>query len=229
MRSPRSRASSPTPVSPMHRWVMDIVEPPFLFEMQRQGLTVARRPAEHAGRPGDQIRRRDHAAEPGGGHGRRGVPGHRRCAQTRCAGERDRRAGQQAALRDGLGPGRGGQRNLRGAVQPAPAQLHRPHHPAGRPGVLRHHPLLQRLPHLLLPHVRGRQRHAEPARRLQAGPGVDGHLDRRDPPGRGHPTRSPDCCPRQRISASRTRWRRSGCSSPTALGSVCTSGRSSRG
>jgi Xaa-Pro aminopeptidase len=28
------------PVSPTHRWGLDIVEPPFLFEMQRQGLSV---------------------------------------------------------------------------------------------------------------------------------------------------------------------------------------------
>ena len=136
---------------------VDIVEPPFLFEMQRQGLTCRRRPAAHARRAGDQVRRRDHAAHPGRGDGRRRLPGHRRGAEARHPRERDRRARQQAALRDGLGPGRGDQRDLRRAVQPAPAQLHRPADPSRRPGVLRHHPLVQRLPDLLLPHVRGRQ------------------------------------------------------------------------
>ena len=42
------------------------------------------------------------------------------------------------------------------------------------------------------------------------------------------PTRSRRCCRRPRSSASAARWRPSGCSSPTASGSVCTSGRSSR-
>ena len=144
----------------------------------------------------DQVRRRDHAAQPGGGHGRRRLPGHRRGAQARRPRERDRRAGQQAALRDGLRPGRGRQRDLRRAVQPAPAQLHRPAHPPGRPGVLRHHPLLQRLPDLLLPHVRRRQRHAEPARRLHAGARVDGRGDRRRSSPASAPTRSPRCWPK---------------------------------
>ena len=43
------------------------------------------------------------------------------------------------------------------------------------------------------------------------------------------PTRSPRCGRRPPSSASRTRWRRSACSSATASGSGCTSGRSSRG
>ena len=43
------------------------------------------------------------------------------------------------------------------------------------------------------------------------------------------PTRSRRCCRRPRSSASAARWRRSGCSSPTASGSACTSGRSSPG
>jgi hypothetical protein len=34
---------------------IDIVEPPFLFELQRQGIAVARRAAADARRPGDQV------------------------------------------------------------------------------------------------------------------------------------------------------------------------------
>ena len=137
---------------------VDIVEPPFLFEMQRQGLTVVdaqqlmldAREIKSA----DEIMLLTQAAAMVDGVYQDIVevlkPGR--------PGERDRRAGQQAALRDGLGPGRGDQRGLRRALQPAPAQLLRPHHPARGPGVLRHHPLLQRLPDLLLPHVQRRQR-----------------------------------------------------------------------
>ena len=43
-------------------------------------------------------------------------------------------------------------------MQPPSAQLLRPGPAARRPGVLRHHPQLPGLPHLLLPHVHGRQR-----------------------------------------------------------------------
>ena len=46
--------------------------------------------------------RRDHAAVDGRGDGRRRLPGHRRGAQAGRARKRDRRAGQQAPLRDGF-------------------------------------------------------------------------------------------------------------------------------
>ena len=51
----------------------------------------------------------------------------------------------------------------------------------GRPRVLRHPPRLQRLPHVLLPHVRGRQRVARAGRRLQALPRHPRPRDRADP------------------------------------------------
>ena len=56
----------------------------------------------------------------------------------------------------------------------------------GRPGLLRHPPLLHGLPHLLLPHVRGRQRLAGAGRRLQALPRLPRRRDRDDPPRRHH-------------------------------------------
>ena len=71
--------------------------------------------------------------------------------------------GEQDALRDGIGRRRGDQRDLRRALQPASAQFHRPHLPAGRSGVLRHPAKLSGLPHLLLPHLQSRPRHASPA------------------------------------------------------------------
>jgi Creatinase/Prolidase N-terminal domain len=78
------------------------------------------------------------------------------------------------------------QRGLRRAMQPAPAQLLRPHDPAGRAGVLRHHAFLQRLQDLLLPVLRGRPGHAAAARRLPAGARMDGRRHRGDQARRDH-------------------------------------------
>ena len=128
------------------------------------------RPAGHAGRPGAQIPGRDHPAVHRRRPGRRHLPGHRRRAQARCTGKRDRRPGQQAAVRDGLRRRRVDQRGVRRAVQPAPAQLLRPHDPARRAGLLRHHALLQRLPDLLLPLLRGRLGHRAAKGRVQDEP-----------------------------------------------------------
>ena len=84
----------------------------------------------------------------------------------------------------------------RRTVQPASAQLHRPADPARRPGLLRHHPQLQRLSHVLLPDVQRRQCHAEPARRLHQGPRVDGRLDRDGPSPASAPTKWPRVWPK---------------------------------
>ena len=148
---------------------IDVVEPPFLFALQKLGHRGAGRPAGDARRARDQEPRRDHAAQHGGGDGRRRLPGHLRGAEARRARERDRRDGDEAPLRDGLGLRGGDQRDRRRALQPASAQLHRPHDPPRRPGLLRHHPDLHGLQDLLLPHVHGGQRDAGAARRLQEG------------------------------------------------------------
>ena len=62
-----------------------------------------RRPAGDAGRQADQVQGRDRPAVHRRRHGRRHLRRHRRGAQTRSQGERDRRAGEQAPVRDGLG------------------------------------------------------------------------------------------------------------------------------
>ena len=61
---------------------------------------------------------------------------------------------------------------------------------------------------------------ATPAQRdaYTQGPRVDRRRDRRGQARGRPPTRSPDCGPRPRSSASRTRWPRSACSSATASG-----------
>ena len=196
---------------------VDIVEPPFLFEMQRQGLTVVDAQQlmldARVIKSPDEIMLLNQAAAMVDGV-------YQDIVEMLKPGIRENEIvahGQQAALRDGLGPGRGGQRDLGRAVQPAPAQLHRPADPPRRPGVLRHHPLVQRLPDLLLPHVRGRQLHAgqrdaytQAREWMDAGSAGSGRASA--------PTRSPRCGRRPRSSASRTRWRRSACSSATGSG-----------
>ena len=64
--------------------------------------------------------------------------------------------------------------DLRRALQPASAQLHRPPDPPGRPGVLRHHPVVHGLSHLLLPHLQRRPRDAVAADRVSQGARMDG-------------------------------------------------------
>ena len=110
---------------------------------------------------------------------------------------------------------------------PHPAQLHRPDHPTRRPGVLRHHPLVQRLPDLLLPHAVGRQFHQPSARRLHPGARVDGRGDRpRASRGRHRRDRAV-VAGGDRVRLRRTRWPPSVCSSDTASVWACTSDRSS--
>ena len=83
-----------------------------------------------------------------------------RVPPSRRARERGGRAGRQDPLRPRLGVRGGRQRDLGRALLAASARVLRPAHPARRPGVLRHPAQLQRLPHLLLPHVRRRARRA---------------------------------------------------------------------
>ena len=93
--------------------------------------------------------------------------------QARRARERHRRRGEQVPLHPRLRRRRSGQRHFRRALQSASAQFHRPHDPAGRPGVLRHPAVLHGLSHLLLPHLQRRPRHdrrsATPTRRRANG------------------------------------------------------------
>ena len=111
----------------------------------------------------DQDRRRDRAARPRVRHRRRGLRGDLRDAPPGRLRARGRRARPAAPVRAGLGAGRGDQRRLRRPLQPASARLLRPAAAAGRPGLLRHHPLLHGLPHLLLPHVQRRRRSPSPS------------------------------------------------------------------
>ena len=121
-----------------------------------RGHRRRRRPAGLPRGPPDQDRRRDQPAHPGLLDGGRGV---RRALLVPAPGrarERVRRPGQQGALRPRQRVRRGRQRDLRRALLAAPARLQRPRRPARRPGVLRHPAQPPRLPHLLLPLLRGR-------------------------------------------------------------------------
>ena len=139
----------------------------------RRGHHGPRRPAGHARRPRGQVDRRDHAAQHRLRDGRRRLPVHLRAAQAGRPRERARGRRHARPVRHRLGARRQHQRGLGRALQPAPARLHRPDHPARRPGLLRHHPHVHRLQDLLLPDVRRRQGERRPARRVQAGARVD--------------------------------------------------------
>ena len=165
----RSRTSSSRKAWPTCRSASTSCEPPFLFALQKLGhrrcadgqqvMLDAREIKSH-----DEITLLNMAAAMGDGV-------YQDIFEALKPGVRENEIvahGDQAALRDGLGLRRGDQRDRRRALQPAPAQLHRPPDPPRRPGVLRHHPVLHGLPDLLLPHVHGGQRHAGAARRLPA-------------------------------------------------------------
>ena len=124
----------------------------------RRGDRRARRAAGHARRARGQVRRRDHPAQHGLRDGRRGIPVHLGAPQAGRPRERARRGGHEGPVRSRVGARRQHQRGLGRALQPPPARVQRPDHPARRPGLLRHHPHVRRLQDVLLPHVRGRAR-----------------------------------------------------------------------
>ena len=150
-----------------------------------------------------------------------------RAAQAGHPRERARRRGHEVPVRPRLRARRQHQRGLRRALQPAPARVQRPDHPARRPGLLRHHPDLRRLQDLLLPDVRRRHGDRRPARRVQAGARVDRRLDRAHAAGRRHRPGRRASGRRPRSSASRARWSASASSSATASACSSTSARSS--
>ena len=92
----------------------------------------------------------------------------------------------------------------------------------GRPGVLRHHPLLHGLPNLLLPHVQRGLRDTAAARRLQAVPRVAGQRDRARPPRRDDRQDRRGLADGAGDRDEATSAPRSGCSSGTGSASGCT-------
>ena len=146
---------------------IDVVEMPVLAALNGTQAERRRRPTGVPRGAADQDRRRDHDAHPCLFDGRRRL---RRAVPIPPPGssrERMCRGRQQDAARPRFRVRRGRQRDLRRALLAAPPRLQRPHHPAGRPGVLRHPAQLQRLSHVLLPHVPGGQRLAGATRCLQ--------------------------------------------------------------
>ena len=119
---------------------VDLAETTVFLELQRAGIDV--RDGQQVMMLAREIKSPDEIdpAHAGVRDGRRRVSGHLRVPEARCPGERRRRAGAQAAVRDGLGVRRGDQLDRRRALQPAPARVLGPVDPPGRPGVLRHHP-----------------------------------------------------------------------------------------
>ena len=162
------------------------------------------RPAGHAERARGEIGRRDRAVQPRRRHGRRRLRRGQRDAAAGHPRKRHRRRGQQVPLHARLRRRGSGQRHLRRALQPAPAQLHRPHDPPRRSGLLRHPAVVHGLSHLLLPHL---QRRAAPRRRSTT-------PTRRRASGSTTPSPASSRAPRPRISATYSR-RRTNSASPT--------------
>ena len=149
---------------------VDVIELPCCSRCRRRASTVVDGQALMQDVRMIKTAGRDHAAQHGVRDGRLRL---RRPVPRDEAGlprERLRRARQQGAVRARLGARRGRQRDLGRALQPASARLHRPHAAPRRPGVLRHPPRLQRLSHVLLPHVRRRLGIARARRRVRALP-----------------------------------------------------------
>ena len=165
---------------------VDIIEPPMMFELQKAGLKIA--DGQQVMLEAREVKNIDEIAllEPRRRDGRRRLSSDQRGAQARHPRERHRRQGQRVSLHPRLRRRRGGQRHLRRALQPAPAQFHRPHGAAGRSGVLRHLAFVHRLSHLLLPHLQCRPRHAGAARRLQDGARMGRQRHRADQARRHH-------------------------------------------
>ncbi len=157
---------------------VDVVEPPMLFELQKAGIEVrdgqqtmllAREIKSH-----DEITLLNMAAAMVDGV-------YQDIAEALKPGikeSRDRRARGGPLVRDGLRLRRGDQLDRRRALLAASAQFHGPLDSPRRPGVLRRHPLVHRLSHVLLPHVRGRPRDGAATHGVSQGARVDGPHDR---------------------------------------------------
>ena len=229
-RCARSRACWTTPASADVPVGVDIVEPPFLFEMQQQGLHGRRRPAAHAGRPGDQVHDEimllNQAAAMVDGVYQDIVealkPGIRENEIVALANKRLYEMGSDYVEAINAISGE--------RCNPHPHnftdRLIRP----GRPGVLRHHPLVQRAtgPATTARSASAARRRASATPTRKAREWMDAAIDA-DQARRRHRRDRRGLAQGRRSSASPTRWRRSACSSATASVSACTSGRSSRG
>jgi hypothetical protein len=203
---------------------VDVVEPPILFALQKEGITVVdgQQLMSNAReiKTQDEISLLTQAAGMVDAALLRPVQGD----EARHARERCGRARRQAAVRDGLGVCGGRQRHFRRAVQPASARVLRSHHAARRPGLLRHPALVHGLSHVLLPLLRDQLRSARAGGRIQAVSRLSRRGDRSGAARDAPPPRSRRSGRVRRSSASRTKKPRLRCRWGTA--SASRSGRS---
>ena len=130
---------------------IDVVEPPILFALQKEGLTIVDGQQLMSDareiKTQDEISLLNHSAMMVDAAYHELYDGD----EAGHARERSGRARQQGALRSRLGVRRRRQRHFRRALQSASARVLRSRAAARRSGVLRHPPFLHGLPHLLLP------------------------------------------------------------------------------
>ena len=162
---------------------VDVVEPPMLFALQKEGLNIVDGQQLMSDAREIKTRGRDLAAHAFGGDGGRRLL--RPLSRDEARHARERRRGARRAERStrwARSTSRASTRS-RPSAQPAPARVLGSHDAPGRPGVLRHPPLLHGVSHLLLPLLRDRLGVAPAGGCLQALPRLSRRVDRVDPSG----------------------------------------------
>ena len=198
---------------------IDVVEPPMLFALQREGITVV--DGQQLMSDARVIKTQDEISllNTSAMMVDAAYDELYRAMRPGLQREPSRRAREQGAVRSRLGVRRRRERDFRRALQSASARVFRPRAASRRSGVLRHPALLHGLPHLLLPMLRDRLRIARPGRRLQALPRLSGCRDLAGPARAARRRRSPRFGRKRRSSDSPMKKPPSRCSSATASAS----------
>ena len=198
---------------------IDVVEPPVLFALQKEGITVVDgqqlMSAARVIKTEDEISLLNHSAMMVDARLRRTLSRH----EARHERKPGRRAREQSPLRPRLRIRGSHQRHLGRALQSASARLFRSRAAPRRSGLLRHPAFLHGLPHLLLP-VASRSASARMRWWMPTSAAAIismrpshwcGPADRRE--------RSPQSGPKRRSSASRMKKPPSACNTDTASAS----------
>jgi Xaa-Pro aminopeptidase len=151
---------------------IDVVEPPILFALQREGITVV--DGQQLMSDARVIKTQDEISLLNTSAMMVDAAYEER--------ERSRRAREQGAVRSGLGVRRGCERHFRRTMQPASTRIFRSSPAPRRSRLLRHPALLHGISHMLLPDVRGRLWISRIGRRVSALPRLSGRCDLFDPP-----------------------------------------------
>ena len=180
---------------------VDVPDMTTVLALQRKGIELDRLAAGDARGAAAEERGRAGAARPGGRDRRRGLRGDLPMLRPGVTENQVVAAAMKLLFELGSRARRGDQRDLRRPLRAAPAHVLRSAAASRRSGVLRHHPRLQRLPHLLLPDLQRRLRDAG-ADATPTSAAASGSTTRSTSCARAsRPTRSPRSGRRRRRSA----------------------------